>query len=473
MSVWKRKGSVTVKNQGGISQPEKIAPHSIEAEEAVLGSILINPDALFEVASFLMAEDFFIVRNGWVWGAIFAVHERNDAVDSLTVIDELRKRGQLDQVGGSAYITYLINNTPTHVHAETYGRIVERAAIRRRLLAAASEIAQTAIEENAEVGEIIDHAEATLYGVTERRISRSLTPIGVASSNFYDRVEKLAEKPGQTLGLPTGFHELDRITSGLCESTLNIIAARPGMGKTSLVLNIAQNAMKACDARVAIFSLEMNETQLMRRFMAAETGIDGEKLKTGKLDQREWGLFTAATARVASLKLWIDDTPKVSLMQIRNKCRKLQRTSGLDLVIVDYLQLMKPERKLEVREQEVSGISQGLKELAREFRAPFLVAAQLNRAVEARRDKRPQLSDLRESGSIEADADVVMFIYRDDVVDEHSTRHSQADIIVAKNRDGKPATATLFFKDELTRFSNMEWKAINLGGYGGYGDHGE
>jgi replicative DNA helicase len=447
--------------------PEKIAPSSVEAEEAVLGSVLISPDALYEVASFLESEDFFIVRNSWVWDALLALHRRGDAIDSLTVIEELKKRGQLLDLGGSAYITYLINNTPTHVHAETYARIVERAAIRRRLLAAAADIAQTALEEDAEVGEIVDRAEATLYGVTERRVSRHLITMAEASSRFYDRVEKLAEHPGQTLGLPTTYHELDHIIGGLAESTLTIVAARPGVGKTSLLLNIAQNVMKTTGARVALFSLEMTETQLMQRFMAAETGIDSQKIKAGTLEAGEWALFTAATERAAALKLWIDDTPKVSLMQIRNKCRKLERTEGLDLVIVDYLQLMKPERANDNREQEVSELSRGLKELAREFKVPFLVAAQLNRALEARADKRPKLSDLRESGSIEADADVVMFIYRDDLVNDKSTRFNQADIMVAKNRDGRTGVATLYVKNELTRFSNMERRTIDFGSYGG------
>jgi replicative DNA helicase len=449
--------------QSSISQPEKLAPNSPEAEEAVLGSILINPDAIFEVAAFLQASDFFIVRNAWVWDAINAVHERGEAIDNLTVIEELRSRGQLESIGGSAYVTYLINNTPTHIHAETYGRIVERAAIRRRLLAAASDIAQTALEENAEINEVIDHAESTLFGVTERRLRKEMIPIRAAVSDYFDRIEYLYGHQDEPLGLPTGFTDLDRLLGGLQKSDLCIVASRPGVGKTSFMLSIALNAARFGNARCAIYSMEMATEQLVQRLVSAETGINSQKLRLGNLDEREWSLFVEATAKLGNLRLYLDDTPAISIPQIRTKSRRLYREYGLDLIIVDYLQLMTAGiGRNENRVQEISYISRGLKELARELNVPVLAAAQLSRAVEQRQDKRPQLSDLRESGSIEQDADIVMFIYRDDLYNENSDRPNQADILISKHRNGPTGVITLYFRKEITQFTNMQKSNINL-----------
>jgi replicative DNA helicase len=392
---------------GAVSRPDTIAPHSAEAEEAVLGSILINPDAIFEVATFLQASDFFIVRNAWIYEAINAVHDRGEAIDNLTVIQELRNRGQLESVGGSAYIAYLMNNTPTHIHAETYGHIVERAAIRRRLLTAASEIAQTALEENAEINEVIDRVESTLFSVTERRLRKDLIPVRQAVSEYFNRIEYLYTHQDEPLGLPTGFIDLDKLLGGLQRSDLCIVAARPGVGKTSFMLSIALNAARARPSKpttIAIFSMEMSTEQLIQRFIAAETSINSQKLRLGNLDEREWGLFVEATGKLSNLRLFLDDTPAVSVPQIRTKCRRLYREHGLDLIIVDYLQLMSAGiGRNENRVQEISYISRGLKELARELNVPLLSAAQLSRAVEQRQDKRPQLSDLRESGCLAGD----------------------------------------------------------------------
>ncbi len=448
------------------NQPEKIAPASPEAEEAVLGSILINPQAILEVAAFLQTSDFFIVRNGWVWDAICAVHERGEAIDNLTVIEELKHRNQLDAIGGSAYITYLINNTPTHIHAETYGHIVERAAMRRRLLAAAGDIAQIALEENAEINDVIDQSESTLFQVTERRLRRELVPIQQAASDYFDRIEYLYNHQDEPLGLPTGFTDLDRLLGGLQRSDLIIVAARPGVGKTSFMLSIALNAAKLHGGRVAIFSMEMATEQLVQRLIAAETGINSQRLRLGNLDEREWGLFAEATGKLVNLHIYMDDTPAISIPQMRTKSRRLYREHGLDLIVVDYLQLMSGgTSKNDNRVQEISYISRGLKELAREINVPVLAAAQLSRAVEQRTDKRPQLSDLRESGSIEQDADVVMFIYRDDLYDENSERQNQADILVSKHRNGPTGVITLYFRKEVTQFTNMAKSNVNLAGF--------
>ncbi len=458
---------MTDNSVGAISRPDQLAPHSIEAEEAVLGSILINPDVLSEVSAFLQGSDFFIVRNQWVYEAILTIHERGEAIDNLTIVQELRNQGRLESIGGSSYVAYLINNTPTHIHAETYGRIVERAALRRRLLAAASEIAQTALEENAEINEVIDHAESTLFGVTERRLRKELIPMRQAVSDYYDHVEYLHEHKDESLGLPTGFTDLDKLLGGLQKSDLCIIAARPGVGKTSFMLSIALNAARAAKpTTIAVFSMEMSTEQLVQRLISAETGINSQKLRLGNLDEREWGLFVESTNKLGGLRLYLDDTPAVSIPQIRTKCRRLYREHNLDLVIIDYLQLMQAGiGRSDNRVQEISAISRGLKELARELNVPVLAAAQLSRAVEQRQDKRPQLSDLRESGSIEQDSDIVMFIYRDDMYNENSERPNQADILVAKHRNGPTGVITLYFRKEVTQFTNMAKSNINLSDY--------
>ncbi|MCZ2094691.1 MAG: replicative DNA helicase, partial [Anaerolineae bacterium] len=441
------------------------APHSVEAEEAVLGSVLLNSDSLFEVASFLQPDDFFIVRNSWVWEAILRLQERNEQIDYVTVVEELRQQGRLDDIGGAAYITYLINHTPSSIYAEAYGRIVERAAIRRRLLAAASEIAQLAHEESADINEVIDRSEASLFAVTERRLRKELVPINIAISDYYDRIEHLYEHRGEPLGVPSGFVDLDRLLGGLQKSDLIIVAGRPGMGKTSWLLSVALNAARA-RARVAIFSMEMSNEQIVQRLVSSETGISTQNLRLGKLDDREWTLFVEATGNLSNVRIFLDDTPAQSPIQMRTKCRRLYAEHGLDLIMVDYLQLMNSgSGRVENRVQEISFISRQLKQLARELNVPVLAAAQLSRAVEQRQDKRPQLSDLRESGSIEQDADVVMFIYREDAYNENTEKVNQADILVSKHRNGPTGVVTLYFRKELTQFSNLNRTGVDLAGF--------
>ncbi len=448
------------------AQPDRLAPHSVEAEEALLGSILINPNALNDVAAFLQADDFFIVRNGWVWDTVQRLHERGDEIDYVTVVEELRQQGQLEEVGGAAYITYLINHTPSSIYAEAYGRIVERAALRRRLLNSASEIAQLAHEESADINEVVDRAEASLFAVTERRLLRELVPMRVAISDYYDRIENLYERRGEPLGVPTGFTDLDHLLGGLQKSDLAIVAGRPGMGKTSWLLTTALNAARLGRARVAIFSLEMSNEQIVQRLVSSETGINTHKLRLGELEEREWALFVEATANLSSVQIFLDDTPALSPIQMRTKCRRLYSEHGLDLVMVDYLQLMTSGAgHSENRVQEISYISRNLKQIARELNIPVLAAAQLSRAVEQRQDKRPQLSDLRESGSIEQDADIVMFIYRDEVYNENTERPNQADVIVSKHRNGPTGTVTLYFRKELTQFANLKKTDMDLAGF--------
>ncbi len=394
--------------QPSAARPDRSVPHSVEAEEAVLGSILINPEALFDVAPFLHPEDFYIVRNGWIWDAILTLHDRREPVDFLTVVEELERRGQLEEVGGSAYITSLINAVPTPIHAEAYGRIVERTALRRRLINAAGEIAKIAYEDAGEVDEVIDRAEATLFGVTERRLAKELVPIKQVISEYYDRIQYLYDHRGEMIGVPTSFIDLDKLLGGLQKSDLIIVAGRPGSGKTSLVLTIALNAARKFGQRVALFSLEMSAEQLVQRLVAAETGIDSQRLRLGDLKEDEWPRFVQATSRLAETRIFIDDTPSISALQLRTKCRRLYAEYGIDLIIVDYLQLMSGDFRSENRVQEISYISRSLKALARELNVPVLAAAQLSRAVEQRQDKRPVLSDLRESGCLTGDTPVYL-----------------------------------------------------------------
>ncbi len=446
-------------------QPEQMAPHSIEAEEAVLGSILINPDALYDVASFLQSEDFFIVRNGWVWEAITRLHERREQIDYLTVVEELRQQNRLEEIGGAAYITYLINHTPSSIYAETYGRIVERAALRRRMLAAAGTIARLAQQEDSDITGLIDQSEATLFAVTERRLRQELVPIRTAVAEYYDRIEQLYNQQVESIGVPTGFTDLDDLLGGLQKSDLVIVAGRPGMGKTSWLLSAAHNAALT-GARVAIFSMEMSNEQIVQRLISSETGINTHKLRLGQLKDREWALFVEAVGRLSKLNVFLDDTPALTPLQMRAKCRRLYSEHGLDLILVDYLQLMNAGVGFsDNRVQEISFISRNLKHIAREMNVPVVAAAQLSRAVEQRQDKHPQLSDLRESGSIEQDADVVMFIYREDVYNENTERKNQADIIVAKHRNGPTGSVALFFRKELTQFANLSKTGVDLTGY--------
>jgi len=385
--------------------PDKMIPQNVEAEEAVLGSLLIDPEALFRVAPFLAAEDFYVQKNGWIYQAILSLHERREPIDFVTLCDELERRGQLEEVGGAAYITSLINAVPSAIHAEAYGRIVEQAAIRRRLIGAATQIAQLAYQESEDIDQTIDQAEQALFSVSQRRITRELAPIQEVIRRYYDRIEYLYAHQGEPLGVPTGFIDLDRLLGGMQRSDFIIVAARPSVGKTSLCLSFARNAARH-GQYVAIFSLEMSAEQIVQRLVSAETGIDAQRLRLGNLKEEEWPLFVQAIGRLADLPIFIDDTPSISALQLRTKARRLHAEHGLDLIIVDYLQLMSGDIRAENRVQEVSYISRSLKAVARELDVPVVAASQLSRAVEQRTDKKPVLADLRESGCLAGDTPV-------------------------------------------------------------------
>ncbi len=436
--------------------PEKTVPHNIEAEEAVLGSLLIDAEAIFRVSPFLKPDDFYIVKNGWIYDVILNLHERRQPSDFLTVCDELENREQLEEVGGAAYIASLINSVPTAIHVEAYGHIVERTALRRRLISAASQIASFAYEEEQTIDEVIDRSEATLFSISQRRIARDLVPIKQVLADYYDRIAYLYEHRGEPLGIPTGYIDLDKLLGGLQRSDLIIVAARPGVGKTSMLLAMALTAARKHKQKVAIFSLEMSNEQLVQRLMSSETGIDSQRLRLGDLQESEWPKFVEAAGRLSDAMLFIDDTPSISALQLRTKARRIHAEFGLDLIMVDYLQLMSGEFRGENRVQEISYISRALKGLSRELNVPVVAASQLSRAVEQRHDKRPILSDLRESGSIEQDADVVMFIYRDEMYNPDTEQKNIADVIVAKHRHGPTGTIQLFFRKHLAQFVDAE-----------------
>lgn len=383
-------------------------PHSREAEEAVVGAVLINPEVYYDVAQFLSADDFYIHRHKWIWEAFTRLHEGRTPVDLLTVSEELDRMGQLAELGGPAYLTALINQVPTSLNAESYGRIVVAHAVRRKMINAANRIASLAYDEGAPVDTVMDEAEKAVFSVSERRLTHDLQPISSVLSEYYDRVDDLAKRPEEFHGVPTGFIDLDKLLSGLQPSDLLIIAGRPGQGKTGFLLSVAKNAALTHKKHVAIFSLEMSNEQVVQRLIAQETGIDSQRLRTGKLAEDEWPLFTHAIEVFSDTKIFLDDTPAITPLQLRTKCRRLHMEYNLDLVIVDYLQLMGGDTRNDNRVQEVSYISRNLKVLARELNVPVLAAAQLSRAVEQRTDKRPVLSDLRESGCLTGDTLVTL-----------------------------------------------------------------
>lgn len=430
----------------------QIVPHSREAEEAVIGSILINPEAYYDVVEFLQVEDFYIHRHQWIWESFNRLHERRNPIDFLTVSEELDQTGHLGEIGGPAYLTALINNVPTAMHATAYGHLVEETALRRRMIAAANKIAKVAYQEDITVETALDSAEKAVFSVSERRLTSDLQPIRKVLSDYYDRVGDLASRDDEMYGVPTNFRDLDELLGGLQPSDLLIIAGRPGQGKTSFMLSVAKNAARIHKKHIAIFSMEMSNEQLVQRLISQETGIDSQRLRLGKLENNEWDLFAEAVEALGQTHIFLDDTPSISPTQMRAKCRRLHLEHRLDLIIVDYLQLMRSDYRTDNRVQEVSYISRNLKALARELNVPVLAAAQLSRAVEQRADKRPILSDLRESGSLEQDSDIVMFIYRKDQDNEDSAFKNVTEIIVSKHRNGPTGSIQLIFRERLAQF---------------------
>jgi replicative DNA helicase len=379
-----------------------VPPHSAETEEAVLGSLLIDSEAILKVAGFLQPENFYVVKNQWVYDAMQKLHDRREPIDLLTVSQELAKIGKLDEVGGESYIAQLTTMVPTALNVEAYGRAVESLSMRRKMITAAGDIARIAYDQALPIEQVIEKSEATIFGVSEGRGEGQMVPIRKAVSDFFERIEFLHEHKDEPLGIPSGYGDLDKMTGGLQRGDLIIIAARPGVGKTSLMLNMAYNAAHRHRQRVAIFSLEMSNEQLVQRFVAGETGIDSQRLRVADLREDEWGALTRVSMQMADTYIYLDDTPSLSPLDLRVKARRIYQEYGLDLIIVDYLQLMGGESgsRNDNRVQEISYISRSLKQIARELKVPLIAGSQLSRLVEQRSDKRPMLSDLRESGCL-------------------------------------------------------------------------
>src|SRR3954447_21735023 len=393
---------------------EKLLPQNIEAECGVLGSIIIDPEAIVQVADFLLSEDFYRDAHRVIYQTILQLYEHREPADFITICDELERANKLEEVGGASYITSLINQVPTSGNVEYYGRIVERTAILRRLIHAAGQIAAIAYEEG-DANIALDKAEQLIFAISQRHAHADFSALRDLLSDYMNKLDKLHERRGTIVGVPTGFTDLDRLTGGLQRSDLIILAARPAVGKTSLCLSIAHNSAVKHNQSVAVFSLEMSKEQLVQRLLSMDAGIDQQRLRTGWIEDEEWDRIIYAMGTLSEANIWIDDTPGITTVEMRSKARRLQAEHGIDLIIVDYLQLMQAVlgsgKRNENRVQEISEVSRNLKGLARELNVPVLALAQLSRAVESRQSKVPQLSDLRESGSIEQDADIVMFIY--------------------------------------------------------------
>ena len=434
---------------------ERLPPHNLEAEQSVLGSLLIDRDAIIKIASFLKPEDFYLSGNGLIYSAVLDLYNRREPTDMITLSDELTRRVQYDQAGGLAYLSSLLSAVPTAVHVEYYARIVERTATLRRLIDAGTQVVDIGFRDGIDTEEALDAAERAIFDVSQRRQTKDWTSMGEVLDKFFDQIDYLQQHRGDVVGVATGYSDMDQMTGGLQRSDLIILAARPSMGKTSLALGMAYGAAVVHKRTVGIFSLEMSAEQLVQRILSMETGVDSHRLRLGQIDDNEWEKISRAFGRLSEAPMYVDDSSSSSIMDVRSKARRLQAEQGLDLIIVDYLQLMSG-RRTENRVQEISEISRGLKGLARELNVPVVALSQLSRAVESRSDHRPMLSDLRESGSIEQDADIVMFIYREDKYEEDSEKKGIAEIIIAKHRNGPVGSVNLRFFDRTARFADLE-----------------
>lgn len=430
----------------------RIPPHSSDAEESVIGALLIDRDAVIAVAEFLLPEDFYDRRLADIYEACLDLYEERSPIDVLTVSERLKKQKVLKEVGGSAFLADLANKVPTAAHVEHYGKIVKDQATKRSLLSAGNKIVDFSLDEALAANELLDKAESEIFSLSQKHITKSFTAVKDALAESFDRLDELHKQGEGLRGVPTGLKELDDTLAGMQKSNLLILAARPGVGKTSMALGMAQSLAVKYKRPVGYFSLEMSKEELVDRLLVAQADIDAWRLKTGKLNEEDFTKLSNAMGELAEAPLYIDDTPAISILEMRTKARRLQVEHGLDLLVVDYLQLAR-SRNLENRVQEVQEISQGLKNLARELKVPVLALSQLSRSVEVREGKKPQLSDLRESGSIEQDADVVMFLYRED--DENVENIS---LDIAKHRNGPLRNIKLYFKGDRIKFYDVDSK---------------
>jgi replicative DNA helicase len=440
--------------------PERTLPHNLEAEKSVLGAVLIHNEAFNHAAELIDARDFFRDAHRRIFDKMVALSERNDPIDLVTLKEELARSGELDDVGGPAYIASLADGVPRSANVEHYARIVKEKATLRNLIHSANRILAEAYHAEDDADLILDGAEKAIFEIAEDRIREGFTPLRDLVQSSFATIEKLQQHKGLVTGVPTGFVDLDEMTSGLQPSDLVLVAARPSMGKTSFVLNIAQHVGIHTDMTVGFFSLEMSKEQLFMRMLTGEARIDAHRFRSGYLNEKDYGRLSHALGTLAEARVFIDDTASIGVLEMRAKARRLQSEHGLHLLIIDYIQLMQGRGRFESRQQEIASISRSLKGLAKELRIPIVALSQLSRASETRSDHRPQLSDLRESGALEQDADVVMFIYREEQYRDADGQPNQdaegiAEIIVGKQRNGPVGTAKLAFIKEHTRFENL------------------
>ena len=436
---------------------DRMPPQNIEAEQAVLGAMLISKEAIAEAAQILNSEDFYREAHRIVFEAMMELSNKNQAVDNLTVVEQLNKENNLEKVGGIAFVTALANTVPTAANVAFYAKIVREKALMRKLINTATEIAAMGYEDNKDVDTILDKSEKMILQVAANRKTGDFMPINQIVIDTFSKIETLYESKGGLTGLPTGFKDLDKLTAGLQPSDLILVAARPSMGKTAFTLNIASYVATRENKPVAFFSLEMSKEQLMQRMLCAEGLVESQRLRVGDLDEQDWQRLINAADKFSKAPLYIDDTPGITIMELRSKARRLQQEKGLSLILIDYLQLMqgRGNRNGDNRQQEISEISRSLKSLARELNVPVIALSQLSRSVESRQIKKPMLSDLRESGSLEQDADIVMFLYREDYYNAETENKNITDVIVAKHRNGPVDTVQLFFHKEFTKFADL------------------
>jgi len=434
---------------------QKVLPQNIEAEQSVLGGILIDNEALHKVLEIIEPNDFYRDNHKKIFLAFLELFENNTPLDIITVTELLQKKGELTNVGGATYLASLVDSVPTTANITHYAKIIKEKSILRSLIAKATDIVNMGFEASEDVAEILDKAEEAIFSITQQRIQTSYYSIKEIIKQTFETIEELSSKKDSVTGIPTGFVDFDRLTAGLQPSDLIIIAGRPVMGKTSFTLNIAQHAATRAGVPVGFFSLEMSKEQLALRMLCAEARINSQKIRSGFLSERDWLRLTDAAATLSEAPIFIDDTPALSVLEIRAKARRLRSEHNIGLIIVDYLQLMKGRGKVDTREREISEISRSLKALAKELNIPVVAVSQLNRRVEERENKRPRLADLRESGAIEQDADLIVFIYRDEVYNEDTPDKGIAEIIIGKQRSGPTGVVKLAFLDKYTRFENL------------------
>ena len=433
---------------------ERIPPHNEEAERSVLGAAMLNKEVLFDILEEVKEDDFYNESHKEIFRAIWELYRKNSAVDMLTVCEELKSRQSLDMVGGRAYIATLTAEVPSTANGREYAKIIAEKAIMRQMIRTAEDITEKGYESKMAAREILDYAESGIFQIAQMRQKNDYTKIQDVLLENLKIIDAAAQNKDKITGIPTGFHDLDEKTSGLQRSDLIIVAARPGMGKTAFALNIAQQSAVKHGTSAIIFSLEMSKEQLGQRLLAMQARVEMQKLKQGDLDRKDWDRVSLGVDELNNSKIVIDDTPGISLMEMRNKCRRLKAEQGLDLIVVDYLQLMTFEGKTDNRQQEISALSRNMKLLDREMNCPVILLSQLSRAPELRQDKRPMLSDLRESGSIEQDADIVIFLYRDDYYNENTEKPGVCEVNIAKHRSGPTDKIELTWVSRYTKFSD-------------------